>query len=186
MIVHVWWLQLFSTDQISTEGAHHFVILWCEVQRVAKLTAVVFRYITRNKVWAESEADLLTLSFSITQHQIGISEREALQPASRGVFRASWRGSVDCFRLENTMLFGSSRSQNTHGPTNIHIMLKGDGGRWMVRSGWYDCRGVKEDKRETDEPPLYQQIDEKGSWGGERLKQVEQEKERTPQRKISH
>lgn len=40
----------------------------------------------------------------------------------------------------------------------------------MVRSERYDCRVVREDKQETDEPPLFQQIDEEGSLEGKRVK----------------
>lgn len=162
-------------------SAHHFVILWYTVQRVAGLSALVFGYISCNKLWAQSEADLLTLALRVflfyerpNRHFGGRDVGQRAEEFCGPVVRQTWTVSG----CEN-----AAQAKGVRGPIHTHthtlpttkttntVMGKqGDGRRWMAGSRLYDCRAVREDKRETDELPLYQPPDEWGSRGGERVK----------------
>lgn len=127
---------------------------------VAELSSVVFRYITRNKLsWKRGRPlDALARSASLTQGQTARDLSCSRQRAAR-----SFRGLLEGKRwtlsgCKNTTQPGGSSNTHTHTQTNKHTHTwpwRGDGKRWMVRSGWYDCGVVNEDKRKTDELPLH-------------------------------
>ena len=97
------------------------------------------------------------LCFSITQDQTDIFKQEisAAADSERESFQGLLEGKHEWFRAGKYSAGRQLKVQHTHThtPTNALTVMEGDGRRWMVRSGWYDCTVVREDKRETDELP---------------------------------
>lgn len=117
-------------------SAHHFVILWCEVQRVAKLSAVVFRYITRNKLWAESEADLLTLTLALFLYYTRPNrhleqEISTAADSKQQSFLGLLEGKHGRFQAGKYSAARQLKVQHT--PKQTHT--RGDGGRWWKMDG---------------------------------------------------
>ena len=100
---------------------------------------------------AGSEAGLSTLCFSSTQDRTDI-----LEPGGGGS-QPPETASGGGFRGPVVPVSNTHTHTHTHTHTNKHsgLMEGEDGRRWMVRSGWYDGRAVRGDKRETDELPIY-------------------------------
>lgn len=122
-----------------------FVILWCVFQRGCKAGECCLQI--HQTQWKEKWTSLNPNSHHSV---IDVSGQEISSHLSQ-FLRTCLEENHGALETENEMWPGQFKVQHTCRRGDTHATMEGEGGRWMFRLEWYNCREEREDKEEKDE-----------------------------------